>query len=678
MRRARRAALGFLILTSAACGGGGGSAGGTDAAAPASAALSRAADCDELLDAIRADARAKIRVQADELRVGGWSYAEGGGGPPTPVAMSTPAPDGGAPPEATDTNTQVPGVDEADVVEVAGDRIYLLGNDDLSILTAAPPEAATLAERVPIEGTPLGMFVADGRALVVSSVFDDDGTLGGDRRCDTIGPPFPLPEPESFFPPITAPCHSIFTKLTLLDVRATPARVVREAWIEGTYVAARRHGARGRMIVQRDWGTPLRLVDPWTVLPLGFGGGLAEFLGRVDAWESSALAAVDDSALAEWLPAVRERVGQTLVDRPLACDRAEIPPTGGAPQGATLIVGIDLASDDAPLADTLLLGAATEIYASAETLVLAQPVWQSEPLGEAATRTALHVFALAPDAAEVVYRGSGFVPGTVLSQFSLDVRDDVVRVATSFPHTERGLTVTRVTTAAVRNGALETLGASEDLAPGEQLQAARFLGDRAYLVTFVRIDPLFVVDLADPARPRMLGEVELPGFSDYLHPLDADHLLTIGRAGNAVGQIAGPALRLFDVTDPTSPRLTSSFELPENASSPAESDHLAFTFDARRGLLALPVNLYDGTSHPTLQLFTVDPTAGIALRGVVDHGAPALVPCPPPYDFEGCTVFEAMERGVFIGDAVYSIATSEVQVHALDDLTEALATVPLP
>lgn len=675
--------LGFLMLVSAACGGGSGSADGTDAPAPASAALSRAADCDELLDAIRTDARAKIRAQADEVRIGGWYYTEGGGiGSPTPAstpaAAPTLAPNGGAPPEATDTNTQVPGVDEADVVEIAGDRIYLLGNDELSILTAVPPEATTLAERVPIEGAPIGMFVANGRALVVSSVFDEDGTLGGDRRCDTIGPPFPVPGPASFFPPLTASCLSVFTKLTLLDVHATPARVVREAWIEGDYVAARRHDARGRVIVQRDWGTPVGLVDPWTVLPWA-SGDLAEFLTRVDAWESSALAAIDDSTLADWLPTVRERVGGTLTERPLACDRAEIPPTARAPQGATLIVGIDLASDDAPLADTLLLGEATEIHASADTLVLAQPTWQSEPLAEAGTRTALHVFALAPDAADVVYRGSGFVPGTVLSQFSLDVRDDVVRVATTFQHTERGTPVTRLTTATVRDGALVILGASEDLAPGEQLQAARFLGDRAYLVTFVRIDPLFVVDLADPANPRLLGEVELPGFSQYLHPLDADHLLTIGRAGTAGGQITAPALRLFDVSDPTSPRLTSTYELPASSYSPAEHDHLAFTFDARRGLLALPVNLYDAASHATLELFDVDATAGIARRGVVDHGASAEAPCPPLFAFEGhCAVLARMRRGVFIGDAVYSIATSQVQVHALDDLTVPLATVPLP
>jgi len=305
--------------------------------------------------------------------------------------------------------------------------------------------------------------------------------------------------------------------------------------------------------------------------------------------------------------------------------------------------------------------------------VLAQPEWQPEPLGDADTRTALHVFALSDDAAGVTYRGSGFVPGSVLSQFSMDVRGDVVRVATSFRHATRDTTVTRVTTATVRDGALVTLGASDDLAPGEQLQAARFVGDRAYLVTFVRVDPLFVVDLADPTRPRVLGELELPGFSEYVHPLDDDHLLTIGRGAREAGMPV--ALRLFDVADPTAPRLAAGYDLPIDAYTPAESDHLAFTFDARSGLLALPVTVYDGTTRATLDLFHVDATAGITLAGVVDHGPPRVVPCFPPYDYGECTVVETMERGVFIGDAVYSIGSVMLQVHARDDLDTPLALV---
>lgn len=680
-----RQAVVLTVLCAAACGGGGGSgsADGTDAPAPRSAALSRATSCDDLLAAIRDDARAKIRVQADELRRGGWAYTGAGEPRPvgTPAASATPVPGSNEP--DTDTNTQVPGVDEADAVEIADGRLYLLRNGELLVLNALPPESTALVGSVAIEGSPLGMFVADGRALVVSFV-SDAGPLGGDSRCGTIGTPFPtwqaLESPG--VPPIQA-CQTFFTKLTLFDVGTTEPRSVREVYVEGGYVAARRHGARARVVVERGWGVPPGVVDPWSVLwsptpPVDAG----ELAARVDAWERSALAAIDASALADWLPTIRERTAAGLVEHPLTCAQAATPATGEAPEGATLVVGMDLDAADTALTDTLVLGRASEIYANEDTLLLAQPEWQAAPLGDADTRTALHVFALASDGSDVTYRGSGYVPGSVLSQFSLDVRGDVVRAATSLVRSADGLRVTRVTTARLRDDELRTLGATADLAPGEQLQAARFLGDRAYLVTFVQVDPLFVVDLADPSDPRVLGEVELPGFSEYLHPLDAGHLLTLGRSSNG----RGSALRLFDVTDATRPVLTAERNLPDDASSAAAGNHHAFTFDAARGLLALPVDRHTSDSLPlfppptraTLELYAVDATS-LALQGTVDHHTPTFVTCAPPYDWESCPGYESMQRGVFIGDAVYSISTSKVEVHAVDQPSdEPLASVVLP
>ena len=328
---------------------------------------------------------------------------------------------------------------------------------------------------------------------------------------------------------------------------------------------------------------------------------------------------------------------------------------------------------DAPLDDTPLLGDASQIY-SGDTLVLAHPAWQAEPLGDAGPGPPCTYSRCRRTAAPCI--ALRLVPGMFLA-----VRDrrprDVLRVATSFTTGTAFTTVTRVTTTRIEDGALVTLGQTGDLGRGEQLQGVRFVGDRAYLVTFVRVDPLFVVDLADPAHPQLLGEVELPGFSEYLHPLDADHLLTVGRAATTSGQRLGVALRLFDVTSPTVPRLTAEYVMAADASTPAEYDHLAFVFEPRLGLLALPFDRYDRGPHATLELFAIDAAGSIALRGTVDHGTPPFVPCPPPYERENCQNYEAMLRGLFIDDVVYSISTAEVQVHALDDLATPLATVPL-
>ena len=666
-----RVGITTLALTLAACGGGGGSD-GTDAQAPATAALSQATDCTDLLASIRADAREKIRVQADELRANGWSYSGGGMRTPkatgVPEPIGTPAPGAGPPRDATDTNTQVPGVDEADVVETDGERIYLLRDSELRVLPATPPEAMALGERVPIEGYALGMFVANGRALVVSAV-TDDGTLGGDPRCDAIGMPFPTSVGWS--------CASSFVKLTLLDLGATPARVAREIYVEGGYVAARRHDMRARVIVQRFWGAPPGVADPWETL----NGRVDEddFRAGVDAWEAAAIATIDASALDTWLPGMRERIGGALVDRPLDCSAAHLAPPGHARQGTTLIVGMDLARDDGPLADTTLLGLASQIYANESTLVLAYPDWQAVPFGGATFRTALHLFSLPPQSLDATYLGSGFVPGELLSQFALDVRDDVVRVATYFWRALDGQPVTRVHTARLDDGELAIIGATGDMAPGETLQSARFLGDKAYLVTFLRVDPLFVVDLADPRSPRVLGEVEIPGFSEYLHPLDDRHLLTIGQG--ATGEVA---LQIFDVGDPTAPIRLHAYSLPREFSSPAQWNHLAFTYDRRLGLLALPLNSYSHSlgvqpDPPTLQLLAIDPVAGITLRGTVEHDPASPTMCSPPFDWEGgCFTYETMERGLFIGDVVYSIGNHEIRAYHVDDLRTSLAKLKLP
>lgn len=644
--------------------------------------MSQATDCNDLLASIRADAREKVRVQADELRERGWWYS--GGGIPSPAAtaapaMPTPAAAPSPPRDATDTNTQVPGVDEADVVEIDAGRLYVLrhpsAGDEVVVLRTTPPEATAIEERIPIEGFTLGMFVTGGRALIASTV-DDDGALGGDSRCDLIGPPFPS---ASIDPHFGGTCHATFTKLTLLDVSTSPARVVREIYVEGTYVAARRHESRARLLVQRDWGAPPPVGDPWKhIEQLGPPVDRDELRARVDAWEAAALTAIEASTVGDWIPAVRERVDGALIDQPLACERTHLSAPAHARHGASVIVGLDISRDDGVLEDTTLLGGGSHVYANEDTLVLAYPDWQAEPLGEALSRTALHVFALPPDSLSSVYRGSGFVPGSVLSQFAIDVRGDVIRVATNYARVD-GRSVSRVTTARLDGTELVTIGATPDLAPGEQLRGARFLGDTAYLVTFEQIDPLFVVDLGDPANPRVLGEVEMPGFSTYLHPLDTTHLLTLGRAGDAEGRLRGLALRIFDVGDPSAPRLTAEHELTQHQYSPAEYDHLAFTYDVRLGLLALPTNDWGLDNTASLHLFDIDTESGITPLGSVSRGGALWSPCLPPLMDSVCAHpgRESMERGFFIADALYSLGSTELQVHRIDDLATPLATVRL-
>ena len=183
------------------------------------------------------------------------------------------------------------------------------------------------------------------------------------------------------------------------------------------------------------------------------------------------------------------------------------------------------------------------------------------------------------------------VPGSVLNQFAMDEYEGFFRIATTYGEVwgRGGESVSGVY---VFDAAGERTGEVEGLAPGERIFAARFQGPKAYVVTFRQVDPLFVLDLSDPARPVELGQLKIPGWSDYLHPVNATHLLGFGKAATAEGQVEGLKLSLFDVSDPAAPREQATLALGDRGTdSEAARDHKAFLFEPSSGLIAFPISL---------------------------------------------------------------------------------------
>jgi hypothetical protein len=203
------------------------------------------------------------------------------------------------------------------------------------------------------------------------------------------------------------------------------------------------------------------------------------------------------------------------------------------------------------------------------------------------------------------------------------------------------------------------------------------------LVTFRNIDPLFVIDLKNPGKPKVMAELKIPGFSSYMHPLDGgSHLLTIGRDGTADGQVLGTALQIFDVSDALHPKLVHKHVLSGdrwNSWSEAEHNHKAFTF--YQGMLAIPRTSYEH-SYPnhygfqsSLELFDVDAKKGISARGSIDH-----TPLVQSYesDAKQCGYWGLqVRRGVFIGDYVFTLSQGGVMAHATANLSSPVATLPL-
>jgi len=675
------------VLWVAACGGGGGNSGaGGNPADPGGpppgmpqARLDRVAGCDELADAIRADATFKIRTQADSLRESGWGVNPFGGGPgPVPGVPEPSDPDveaDGGPDDFTRTNVQVAGVDEADFVETDGERIYLLDGGSLVIVDSWPPAESSLESRTAIEGQPSAMFVDAGRAVVFSSVYDDIGALGGDDVCRFIGPPV-LPVEPALVGDL-APCRPLFTKVTVLDLTAAP-KVVREIYVEGSYAAARRHDAIVRVVVQGGFGLPADVPDFWDELYSGeFPATPEEFDAMVDAWERAAVAAIDASVLDDWLPAQWERRAGVLERIAPRCSDVHLPAVGASEHGMTRLLALDMRQDQGEVYDALVMGHAWDIYANADRLVLAQREWDP---GEG-DRTALHLFGVGAGSLESTYLGSGWVPGTPVNQFSFDMQGEVLRVATTRSGTtgaeEDFFTESQIVTTRLEGGALQMLGTTGGLARDERIFSVRFVGDRGYLVTFRQTDPLFVIDLSDPAHPTVLGKLELPGFSSYMHPLGPDHLLTIGQNADETGRVLGLALRIFDVSDDANPILAHQYLFTGEGWSSANDDHRSFTFDVDRGLLTFPYVSYEGEFRSVLELFEVGAQTGFTLRGEVDHGPLLERQCGSAQGWT-CAFSPEIRRGLFIEDFLYSVSGGAIVVHEVGDLATELATVLLP
>ncbi len=282
-----------------------------------------------------------------------------------------------------------------------------------------------------------------------------------------------------------------------------------------------------------------------------------------------------------------------------------------------------------------------------------------------------------------IYVGSGTVGGSIDDQYSIDEYQGNIRIAsterfvythqarseaerTAQPDTENRV---RVLGGPTPNFRLPLRGDTGKLAPGERIYATRFMDGKGYLVTFRQVDPLFALDLSNPNAPRVTGELKIPGFSEFMVPMDANHLLTIGRDATAEGRVQGLALQIFDVTNPAQPRLAHkhSYSSAEYGHSDALHDPKAFTYFKERGLLAFPYYAYgrNGGMRSSLEVFTVNAQTGFAKSGSLDH-TPFFSGQPNGF---GCGYYSpSVRRGVFLEDVIYSISYGGVIAQKVGQL----------
>ncbi len=309
------------------------------------------------------------------------------------------------------------------------------------------------------------------------------------------------------------------------------------------------------------------------------------------------------------------------------------------------------------------------------------------PRPERNERTVIHKFSLGSN---VRYEGSGEVGGHALNQFSMDESGDYFRIATTTG--ELGGFGSNAGSVAnslyVLGKNLDVVGRLEGLAPGEKIYSARFMGDRAYLVTFKKVDPLFVIDLKNPANPKVLGKLKIPGYSDYLHPYDENYLIGLGKDAVPAeeGDFAwyqGVKLSLFDVRDVASPKEVASYKIGDRGTeSEALQDHKAFLFSRDKNLLVIPVFLaeinperYAQEQGPTAYgdftfqgayVFGISPEKGFVLKGRVSHASQEELLKAGSYYYSGSGV----RRSAYIGGTLYTVSDKLVKANDLATLEE--------
>jgi uncharacterized secreted protein with C-terminal beta-propeller domain len=293
----------------------------------------------------------------------------------------------------------------------------------------------------------------------------------------------------------------------------------------------------------------------------------------------------------------------------------------------------------------------------------------------------------------IEYKANGNVPGIVLNQFSMDEYNGYFRIATTTGEVSRTGESTSLNHVYVLDENLKIVGKVEDLAKGERIYSARFMGNRAYMVTFRKIDPLFVIDLSSPENPKVLGYLKVTGYSDYLHPYDENHIIGIGKetAGGDenFAWYQGLKISLFDVSDVENPKEIGKVEIGDRGTdSEALRDHKAFLFDKEKNLLVIPISLaeideskysgeipdwaYGEVVWRGAYVYSLDLTNGFTLKGTITHSNETVEKSMYYYDYP-----YQIKRSLYMDNVLYTLSSKMIKMNDLGNLNE-INSVNLP
>jgi hypothetical protein len=485
---------------------------------------------------------------------------------------------------ATGTNVQESGVDEPDLVKTNGELMVRIEGDDLTTYDVSGAKVRKL------------------------STIDLPGTTDDSAELLLIGDQVVVLAQEAQ----RWEQQTIRTTVRRVDL-ANPEEpdVLDEQSYDASLVSARQYGDTVRLVL----GTGLPALD--------FVQPNEKRTEREALKENRRI--VRESDIEDWLPSVREDGGDA--ELAVGCDSMSRPEdfAGG---GSVVVVGYDAESPT----ERSSLGVATSssiVYSSADRIYLAtSPMWwgccvimegdigwgrRVAPDGNTDDGvTSLHAFELA--GTEAAYVGSGEVEGIVRDRWSMDAVDGTLRVAVG-ASSQTG-NFNSIVTLREKDGALEEIGRLDRLGVNEQIKSVRWFDDLAFVVTFRQTDPLYAIDLSNPARPRKLAALKIPGFSEYLHPIGDDLMIGIGTDASLSGMTRGGQAAVFDISDLTNLRRVAKHGYGMNRQTMAGSDPRQFTWlpDRRTALTVVSEWGRDGGAAGLVSVLEVGADGALTTR----------------------------------------------------------------
>lgn len=554
------------------------------------------------------------------------SVTDGKGAMPSAQPESAPS----AGDDHSTTNVQVAGVDEADIVKTDGRTIYQLRSGDIKITdisAASPKNIATINSDDGFAASEL--YLHDGKLIVI-------GTRQmfypmAERIAPDIMPMPPMrPKTRIYFYDVTAP---------------ESPKLIRKFEGDGSYMTSRLAEGSLYMVLNKPIATYSMTAE--SVLP-AFTDTLMSSNGNV----------VSRSGIGfESLRYFPDTVESNLM----------------------ITLGFDLELMNKAPHKMAYLGSSTNLFADSESMVVALDRYHYDYQNQGGitaasftNTTELYKFLLRDGT--IRFSAKGSVPGRVLNQFSMDAYNGNYRLATTSGETWSDTSQNNIY---VLDRSMKLKGKLEGLAPGERIFSARFVGDRAYLVTFRQVDPFYVIDLKNPSVPAVLGYLKIPGFSDYLHPYDSDTLIGFGKdiIETANGPVVGGIkIAMFDVSDVSKPVEKSKILLGSSGSySEVLYNHRALLFSKDKDLFALPVMLYSGSgtgnrfSFQGAYVYSVNPSTGFVLRGTSTHLT------QPEIDDSALKWYDTsknVSRIIWSSSRLYTISDYGIKSHDLATMAE--------